>query len=167
MKTFGDTIYDARMASKKLLHEVARKIGISAMYLSELETGIKLPKKGKVISMLSQEYNIPLKILEDLVKSDRKKQAFEAMKMSKKQKDYDCTLELSLLAIKQIAEFAGFEVNEDSLVSIYDDIDMTDNVTLYYSKKGFKFDDGNTYRLMIRDEITGYDEAVPIGEKMK
>ena len=74
MKTFGDTIYDARMASKKLLHEVARKIGISAMYLSEIETGIKLPKKGKVISMLSQEYNIPLKILEDLVKSDRKKQ---------------------------------------------------------------------------------------------
>ena len=44
---------------------------------------------------------------------------------------------------------------------------MTDNVTLYYSKKGFKFDDGNTYRLMIRDEITGYDEAVPIGEKIK
>jgi len=80
MKTFGDTIYDARMASKKLLHEVARKIGISAMYLSELETGIKLPKKGKVISILSQEYNIPLKILEDLVRSDRKKQAFEAMK---------------------------------------------------------------------------------------
>lgn len=80
MKTFGDTIYDARMESKKLLHEVARKIGISAMYLSELETGIKLPKKCKVISVLSQEYNIPLKILEDLVRSDRKKQAFEAMK---------------------------------------------------------------------------------------
>ena len=80
METFGDTIYDARMASKKLLHEVARKIGISAMYLSEIEAGIKLPKKGKVISILSQEYNIPLKILEDLVKSDRKKQAFEAMK---------------------------------------------------------------------------------------
>ena len=56
--------------------------------------------------------------------------------MSKKQKDYDCALELSLSAIKQIAEFVGFEVNEDSLVSIYDDIDMTDNVTLYYSKKG-------------------------------
>ena len=87
--------------------------------------------------------------------------------MHKKQKDYDCILELSLSAIKQIAEFAGFEVNEDSLVSIYDDIDMTDNIALYYSKKGFKFDDGNVYRLMIRDEITGYDEAVPIGEKIK
>lgn len=87
--------------------------------------------------------------------------------MHKKQKDYDFMLELSLPAVKQIAEFVGFEVNEDSLVSIYDDIDMTDNVTLYYSKKGFKFDDGNTYRLMIRDEITGYDEAVPIGEKIK
>lgn len=87
--------------------------------------------------------------------------------MHKKQKDYDCALELSLSAIKQIAEFVGFEVNKDSLVSIYDDIDMTDNIALYYSKKGFKFDDGNVYRLMIRDEITGYDEAVPIGEKIK
>ena len=87
--------------------------------------------------------------------------------MSKKQKDYDCILELSLLAIKQIAEFAGFEVNEDSLVSIYDDIDMTDNVTLYYSKKGFKFDDGNVYHFMIRDEATGYNEAMPIGERAK
>ena len=87
--------------------------------------------------------------------------------MSKKQKDYDCILELSLSAIKQIAEFAGFEVNEDSLVSIYDDIDMTDNVTLYYSKKGFKFDDGNVYHFMIRDEATGYNEAMPIGERAK
>nr|DAD61992.1 MAG TPA: hypothetical protein [Caudoviricetes sp.] len=87
--------------------------------------------------------------------------------MSKKQKDYDCALELSLSVIKQIAEFVGFEVNEDSLVSIYDDIDMTDNVTLYYSKKGFKFDDGNVYHFMLRDEATGYNEAMPIGERIK
>lgn len=87
--------------------------------------------------------------------------------MSKKRKDYDCALELSLSAIKQIAEFVGFEVNEDSLVSIYDDIDMTDNVTLYYSKKGFKFDDGNVYHFMLRDEATGYNEAMPIGERVK
>jgi len=84
--------------------------------------------------------------------------------MSKK--DYDFMLELSLPEIKQLAKFAGFEVSADSLVSIYDDIAMTDNITLYYSKKGFKFDDRNVYRLMIRDEITGYDEAVPIGEKI-
>ena len=76
-------------------------------------------------------------------------------------------LELSLPEIKQLAEFAGFEVSADSLVSIYDDIAMTDNIALYYSKKGFKFDDGNTYRLMLRDEATGYNEAMPIGERIK
>ena len=84
--------------------------------------------------------------------------------MSKKQKNYDFMLELSPLEIKQLAEFAGFEVNADSLVSIYGDIDTADNVTLYYSKKGVKLDDGNTYRLMVQNDANEYDEVMPIGD---
>jgi len=72
MGAFSDLIYDKRVSQRKTLLEVADQLGISAMYLSELENGKKLPVNSKVIPKLAEYYGLNMDNLNVLIAEERK-----------------------------------------------------------------------------------------------
>ena len=81
MSKFGTKIYDLRVNGKnETLRTVAFALGISAMYLSELETGVKMPVRSKVIPKIAEYYNQDVEELKCLLQEDIKNAAIETAK---------------------------------------------------------------------------------------
>lgn len=55
---FSDCVYSHRVLQRKTLREVAKDIGVSAAYLSEIERGKRFPVKGQVVSKIADYYDI-------------------------------------------------------------------------------------------------------------
>lgn len=66
MKSFGQIIRELRKAKELSLRELAKTIGVSAPFLSDVELGRRFPSE-KVLSSLAQALNMPL---EELRKHD-------------------------------------------------------------------------------------------------
>lgn len=73
MSTLGDVIHESRILVGKTLREVASEIGISAMYISELETGKKIPLTGDVLPSIAEYYGLDVNELINLAFEDKKK----------------------------------------------------------------------------------------------
>lgn len=54
-RRFGDFVHDLRIKKKESLRGAAKAMDISAMYLSEIESGKKIPS-GKMIRKISDYY---------------------------------------------------------------------------------------------------------------
>lgn len=54
-RRFGDFVHDLRIKKNKSLRGAAKAMDISAMYLSEIESGKKIPS-GKMIKKISDYY---------------------------------------------------------------------------------------------------------------
>jgi len=78
MGVFSDRIYAARVSRRISLREVAKNVGISAMYLSELENGVKIPDRSKVLPKLADYYAIPIDTLLNLAEEEKKDIAVKA-----------------------------------------------------------------------------------------
>ena len=71
MSKFGTKIYDLRVNGKReTLRAAATALGISAMYLSELETGAKKPARSEVIPKIAKYYNEDVNELNGLLQED-------------------------------------------------------------------------------------------------
>lgn len=55
--TLGEWLYQKRVNNGETLRETAKEIGISAVYLLEIEKGEKIPS-GAVLKKLSQYYHV-------------------------------------------------------------------------------------------------------------
>jgi len=78
-RSFGRRIQIARVDMGKSLRQVATDLGMSAMYLSELETGKKMPDRSKVVPKLAEYYVIDINELWNLLDIDIKAKAREAL----------------------------------------------------------------------------------------
>jgi transcriptional regulator with XRE-family HTH domain len=57
MSTVGDLLHMERRRRKMNLREVSNEVGISPIYISEIETGKKIPLNGNALSTLAIFYN--------------------------------------------------------------------------------------------------------------
>lgn len=78
-RSFGRRIQAARVDLGKSLRQVAADLGISAMYLSELETGKKMPDKSRILPKLADYYSLNVDELWSLLDADIKARAQEAL----------------------------------------------------------------------------------------
>ena len=58
MKSLGKLLRDARLEKNLKIREVSRKLGISAMYISELETEKKIPLDSTYLEKISIFYGL-------------------------------------------------------------------------------------------------------------
>lgn len=71
--TLGYKLYMARVSKKLSLREVGKSVGLSAMYISDIENGKRIPLKGSALSSLASFYNLSLFQLIDLAYNDTKR----------------------------------------------------------------------------------------------
>lgn len=57
-KTLGQVLLDARVQRELTQREVALKTGVSAMFISELENGKKIPQKGEALKKICTLYKL-------------------------------------------------------------------------------------------------------------
>lgn len=55
----GKLLRDKRLKSKLTLKDISKLAGFSAMYLCDIETGKKTPRKKKTLENISTAYDIP------------------------------------------------------------------------------------------------------------
>lgn len=66
----GKLLRDKRLESKLTLKDISKFSGFGSMYLSDIETGKKTPRKKKTLEIISVAYDIPYdKIVSTVIKS--------------------------------------------------------------------------------------------------
>ena len=58
MRPFGAFLHDLRLKNKLTLRKAGEELGISYIYISEIENGKKIPSK-KIIKLFSRYYSVP------------------------------------------------------------------------------------------------------------
>jgi transcriptional regulator with XRE-family HTH domain len=81
-------LYQSRVMQRRTLREVATKIGISAMYLSELENGVKIPLRSNVLPKLAEEYGITNDAIQTMAEEEQMEQAMNSAKAGDFQKAF-------------------------------------------------------------------------------
>lgn len=71
MQSFSEAIRNARMKNKLGLRELAKKIDISAGYLSEIERGLKPAPSDTIVKALADTLSLDYKELLKLADADR------------------------------------------------------------------------------------------------
>ena len=74
MANLGDLLHMERRRRKKNLREVSNDIGLSPVYISELETGRKIPLKGDSLVKLARYYDLDPAELTKLAFQDKSEQ---------------------------------------------------------------------------------------------
>lgn len=71
ISTLGYTILDARVKKDISLREASAAIGISIMYLCEIENDKKTPKAGKTLENIARFYEMDYEYLKDIARMTR------------------------------------------------------------------------------------------------
>lgn len=79
MKTFSDVVYCERITRRLALRKVAEEIGISAMYLSQLENAKIIPD-DTLLEKIADYYQIDLVELQDSLHEEVRLKAHNSMK---------------------------------------------------------------------------------------
>lgn len=79
MKTFSDVVYCERVTRRLTLRKVAEEIGISAMYLSQLENAKIIPD-DTLLEKIADYYQIDLVVLQGSLNEEVRLKALNSMK---------------------------------------------------------------------------------------
>ena len=79
MKIFSDVVYCERITRRLALRKVAEEIGISAMYLSQLENAKIIPD-DTLLKIIADYYQINLVELQDSLHEEVRLKALNSMK---------------------------------------------------------------------------------------
>jgi len=114
--TFGDLIRQERVRADLGLREAARRLGISASYLSRLEAGEFRPPSGALLLRISHLYGSDIKKLMDLA-SDRAAEVMAA----------DTTVAPAVQAFYRLAHDQPPEIQELMLSRALEVLDMPEH----------------------------------------
>jgi len=70
MRPFGDFLHDLRLEKNLTLRQAGNELGISFVYISEIEAGKRIPSE-KILKLFSRFYSIPLGELTKLVNDQK------------------------------------------------------------------------------------------------
>ena len=73
MESFGATLRRLRENANKTLKELANAMGVSVVYVSDIERGRRNPPQGEKLMQIANFFKMPVSELEDLADRERKR----------------------------------------------------------------------------------------------
>lgn len=96
-KTLGEIVREKRNAADISLRELARRIGITPPFLSDIELGRRNPSE-EVLAKMAQELKVPL---EDLKKFDNRESITDLKRMMEENPELSFAFRTAIKQVKQ------------------------------------------------------------------
>ena len=96
-KTLGEIVRERRNAADISLRELARRIGITPPFLSDIELGRRNPSE-EVLAKMAQELNVPI---EDLKKFDNRESITDLKRMMEENPELSFAFRTAIKQVKQ------------------------------------------------------------------
>ncbi|WII72168.1 helix-turn-helix transcriptional regulator [Bdellovibrio sp. 22V] len=114
LETFANCIKNLRIGAKKTMGQVARELGITVVYYSEVESGKKPPfPVGKVsLAKLAETLGVEEELLRVTADADREKRNFAKM--------FDCEPQYIDVAVAFGRRLSNKQLNEQQMRKIRD-----------------------------------------------
>lgn len=97
IKTLASFVRSNRLKKGLNFTQLANELGLTAMYIIDLENGKRIPQKGKALDALSEYFNVPLEQIKTLA-------ALSKSETYKNEKDGKEMLELKLVLARRLFE---------------------------------------------------------------